>query len=53
MRWGGGGTAGVCIIFFKGNIAVINDAAEAFMATYKGKKIGSFGDIKCLLQLFI
>ena len=27
------------------NIAVINDAAEAHMATYKGKKIGAIGDI--------
>lgn len=29
----------------KYNIAVINDAAEAHMATYKGKKIGEIGDI--------
>ncbi len=29
----------------KHNIAVINDAAEAHMATYKGRPIGSIGDI--------
>lgn len=29
------------------NIRLIEDAAHAFGSTYKGKKIGSFGDITC------
>lgn len=29
------------------NIRIIEDAAHAFGSTYKGKKIGSFGDITC------
>lgn len=29
------------------NIRVIEDAAHAFGSTYKGKKIGSFGDVVC------
>lgn len=31
----------------KHNILIIEDAAHAFGSTYKGKKIGSFGDITC------
>lgn len=29
------------------NLAIIEDAAEAHGATYKGKKAGSFGDVAC------
>jgi dTDP-4-amino-4,6-dideoxygalactose transaminase len=29
------------------NLVVIEDACQAFGATYKGKKVGSFGDIGC------
>lgn len=29
------------------NIVVVEDAAHAFGSTYKGRKIGSFGDITC------
>lgn len=31
----------------KHNIRVIEDAAHAFGSSYKGKKVGSFGDITC------
>lgn len=31
----------------KNNLRVIEDAAHAFGTVYKGKKIGSFGDISC------
>ena len=31
----------------KQNIAIIEDAAHAFGSSYKGKKIGSFGDATC------
>src|SRR6185503_2197986 len=31
----------------KYNLAVIEDAAEAHGAEYKGKKVGSFGDLSC------
>ena len=31
----------------KNNIRIIEDAAHAFGSKYKGKKIGSFGDITC------
>lgn len=31
----------------KHNIPVIEDCAQAFEATYKGRKVGSFGDIGC------
>src|SRR5208283_4173005 len=29
------------------NITIIEDAAHAFGSSYKGKKIGSFGDVAC------
>lgn len=32
----------------KHNLRVIEDASHAFGTTYKGKKIGSFGDIVCI-----
>mgnify|MGYP001381283508 CR=1 FL=1 len=31
----------------KNNVRIIEDAAHAFGSSYKGKKIGSFGDIAC------
>ena len=31
----------------KHNLPVIEDAAQAFLAEYKGKKVGSIGDIAC------
>jgi len=31
----------------KNNILIIEDAAHAFGSSYKGKKIGSFGDVTC------
>ena len=30
-------------------LCVIEDAAEAHGAQYKGKRVGSFGDISCLI----
>lgn len=37
----------ICAIASKHNIAVVEDAAQAHGATYKGKKVGSLGDLAC------
>ena len=35
----------------KHGLRIIEDAAHAFGSTYKGSKIGSFGDITCFIPL--
>lgn len=37
----------ICAIAKKHNLVVIEDAAQAVGALYKGKKVGSFGDFGC------
>lgn len=37
----------ICTIAKKHNLYIIEDCAEAHGAVYKGKKVGSFGDIGC------
>jgi dTDP-4-amino-4,6-dideoxygalactose transaminase len=37
----------ICVLAGKYNIRVIEDCAQAFGATYKGKKVGTLGDCGC------
>lgn len=37
----------ICSIAKKYNLVVIEDAAQGFLSTYKGKQLGSIGDIGC------
>ena len=37
----------ICAIAKKHNLLVIEDAAQAFMSQYKGRQVGSIGDIGC------
>ncbi len=39
--------SGLLDIGRKNNVLIVEDAAHAFGSSYKGKKIGSFGDVTC------